>query len=60
MIDRAAWAREVKRAMLDAGGRVPAAAEALGISTRQLFRWLEDPALAKVERAAVGTRPTDE
>ncbi|MBI2389499.1 MAG: hypothetical protein HYV09_07875 [Deltaproteobacteria bacterium] len=43
--------------MRGAGGRVPAAAEALGISTRQLFRWLDDPALANVERAAVGTRP---
>lgn len=60
MYDTEKWAREVKRAMRDAGGRVPVAAEALGISPRQLFRWLEDPALADVERAPVGTRPNDE
>jgi hypothetical protein len=51
VVDPAKWAREVKKAMRAAGGRVPDAAEALDVSTRTLFRWLDDNLLEDVERA---------
>jgi len=38
--------------MRAAGGRVPDAAETLGVSKRTLFRWLDDPLLEDVQRAA--------
>jgi hypothetical protein len=38
--------------MRRASGRVPDAAAALDVSVRQLFRWLNDPLLADVERAS--------
>jgi hypothetical protein len=60
VVDADKWARAVRKAMREAQGRVPAAAEALGVSTRQLFRWLDDPRLQGIERAAQGTRPTDD
>ncbi len=49
--DPDAWAKKIRAAMKDADGRVPDAAEALEISVRQLFRWLEDPLLKGAKRA---------
>jgi transcriptional regulator with PAS, ATPase and Fis domain len=54
IVDPAKWARAVKQAMRAAGGRVPEAAKALGVSRRQLYRWLMEPAFADVARAPVG------
>jgi ActR/RegA family two-component response regulator len=54
IVDPVKWARAVKKAMRDADGRVPDAAKALGVSRRQLYRWLMEPAFADVERAPVG------
>lgn len=48
------WEREVRAAMAAAGGRVPDAADALDVSNRTLFRWLEEDRFADVERADVG------
>jgi hypothetical protein len=50
--DPAAFERELRRTMLAAGGRIPAAAEALGVSVRQLSRWLAE--LPEVDRAKPG------
>lgn len=48
--DPARWEREVIRAMKQAGGRLAVAAEALGVSTRQLSRWLaEYPHIPRAE-----------
>lgn len=49
--------REVRKAMRDASGRIPRAAESLGVSVRTLYRWLDDANLSDVPRAEVGTRP---
>jgi ActR/RegA family two-component response regulator len=54
IVDSAKWVRLVKRAMREAGGRVPDAARALGVSRRQMYRWLMEPAFAAVARAPVG------
>lgn len=51
VLDAEKWARTVRKAMRDADGRIPDAAEGLGVSIRQLFRWLGDPLLADVKRA---------
>jgi transcriptional regulator of acetoin/glycerol metabolism len=55
---RAALARErekaVRAAMKTAKGRIDVAAKALGISRRQLFRVLAEPAFADVQRAPTG------
>lgn len=60
VVDPEKWSRAVRKAMRDAQGRVPTAAESLGVSPRQLFRWLDDPLLHGIERAAQGTRPNDD
>ncbi len=52
LVDPEKWSREVRKAMRAAGGRVPDAAETLGVSKRTLFRWLDDPLLEDVQRAA--------
>jgi hypothetical protein len=52
VVDPEKWASTVRRAMRRASGRVPDAAAALDVSVRQLFRWLNDPLLADVERAS--------
>ena len=54
MVDHAAWALQVRRAMQRAGGRIPEAARILGVGWRTLHRWLADPAFARVERAPRG------
>lgn len=49
------WARAVKRAIRDAGGRLDEAAEALEISRRTLRRWIsEDEALPEGDRLLEG------
>ena len=59
VVDSAKWARTVKRALKAHGGRTADAAEELGISVRQLFRWLGDPLLADVKRLPAGRRPAE-
>lgn len=45
------WAATVRDVMARTDGRIPEAAQELGISERQLFRWLDDPLLEGIERA---------
>lgn len=53
VVDAEKWAKQVRQAMKRNEGRVPDAANELGVSTRTLFRWLaEDRLLKDVERAA--------
>ena len=52
------WRNDVYNAMSQADGRVPDAADSLGVSTRTLYRNLEDKALDDVERAPMG-RPVE-
>ena len=54
VVSRGAWEAKVRKAMELSSGRVPDAAEALGVSTRQLFRWLEEPCFSNVPRATNG------
>ena len=44
--------------MAKADGRVPDAAERLGVSTRTLYRNLEEPELDNIDRAPMG-RPEE-
>jgi hypothetical protein len=66
VLDPDKWARRVRAEMRKAGGRVPDAASALGVSVRQLYRWLDakDAAGRKlfddVQRAGPGPRPSDD
>jgi hypothetical protein len=62
LIDPEAWRAQVKAAMAEADGHVSdhqgksGAATILGVSRDKLFIWLrEDPKLARLPRAAVGT-----
>lgn len=45
------WEKQVRAAMRRAKGRTSEAAEALGVSTRTLFRWLAEPPLDNVDKA---------
>lgn len=54
ILDPEKWERAVRKAMVDADGRIPDAAEALGVSLRQMYRWLADERFAGLERAPVG------
>jgi transposase len=66
VLDPEKWARKVRGAMRKSSGRVPDAAIELGVSVRQLYRWLgakgEDGValFENVERAGPGPRPDDE
>jgi DNA-binding NtrC family response regulator len=53
------WRTDISNAMAQSDGRVPDAADKLGVSTRTLYRNLEEPTLRDVERAAMG-RPPEE
>lgn len=53
------WRNDVYNAMARADGRVPDAAERLGVSTRTLYRNLEEPELDDIDRAPMG-RPEGE
>lgn len=46
------WERSVRAAMKTAKGRIPDAAVTLGVSPRTLFRWLAEPPLDNVQKAA--------
>ena len=50
--DPTKWEATVRREMKKAEGRIPVAAQALGVSVRQLTRWLAE--LPDVERASPG------
>lgn len=56
---KSAYVSRIVNAMSKADGHVPIAADALGISTRQLYRHLHDPAVsaADPERAEPGPDP---
>ena len=48
VLNRDRWLATLRKALEDTGGRIPAAAKALGVSVRQLSRWLaEDPTLPR-------------
>jgi DNA-binding NtrC family response regulator len=51
------WERQIREAMLATDGRIAEAAEVLGVSTRQLYRWLSEATFDDVSRAPQG-RPT--
>jgi hypothetical protein len=53
------WRNDISNAMAKADGRVPDAAERLGVSSRTLYRNLEEPDLRDVERAPMG-RPEED
>jgi ActR/RegA family two-component response regulator len=59
VVDRERWAREIKRAMKASGGRIPDAAEALGVHERSLYRWLDEPDFEDVPRVGVGVRRSE-
>ena len=50
-----AWASEVREAMRASGGQVRAAALALEVHERTLYRWLDDPRLRGIPRAGPGS-----
>jgi ActR/RegA family two-component response regulator len=62
VVDAKKWASKIRRAMTAAEGRIPDAAEALGVHERTLYRWLDAtddagaPIFGDVTRAAVGER----
>jgi transcriptional regulator of acetoin/glycerol metabolism len=53
------WRNDISNAMAKADGRVPDAANRLGVSVRTLYRNLEEPELRDVERAPMG-RPSED
>lgn len=50
--DRTRWVREISQTMTAARGNATEAAKALGVSKRQLMRWLAE--LPEIKRAAPG------
>jgi DNA-binding NtrC family response regulator len=48
------WRNSISNAMAKSDGRVPDAAHRLGVSSRTLYRNLEEPDLSDVERAPMG------
>lgn len=54
ILNRSAWEKKIRTAMLNAEGRIPDAAVALAVGARQLFRWLEDEVFADVHRVENG------
>ncbi len=54
IVDYISWKKAIKLAMKEAAGRVGDAAEALGVSERQLFRWLATDELKSTPRAEYG------
>lgn len=52
------WRNSISNAMAKSDGRVPDAAQKLGVSSRTLYRNLEEPELDDVERAPMG-RPEE-
>ena len=56
LTNRPEWANRVKDAMRRNSGRVAETALSLGVTTRTLFRWLNEPEFSGVRRAPVGIR----
>lgn len=54
LINPKLWKEQIRQAMHDADGRVGDAADKLGVSPRQLFRWLSS--LPEIPRVENGTR----
>lgn len=54
--DRKKWEREIRAAMRNTA-TIQDAADALGVSKRQLQRWLDE--LPEIERPPEGRRPKD-
>jgi DNA-binding NtrC family response regulator len=48
------WRTDINNAMAKSDGRVPDAADDLGVSTRTLYRNLEEPELDAIDRAPMG------
>jgi len=59
IVDPKAWEARIRAAMKAADGRTTEAAEALGISVRQLYRVLDEPLFRDVVRARRG-RPSEQ
>jgi len=57
--DSLEWRNDITNAMAKSDGRVPDAAKKLGVSSRTLYRNLEEPELDDVDRAPMG-RPTED
>ena len=55
--DSLEWRNDIANAMAKSDGRVPDAAEKLGVSSRTLYRTLEEPDLDDVQRAPMGRPP---
>ena len=56
--DSLEWRNDIANAMAKSDGRVPDAAAKLGVSSRTLYRNLEEPELDDVDRAPMG-RPSE-
>ena len=54
IVDQVRWVEVIFEAMREAKGRIPDAALTLGISERQLYRWLQDEEFKDVERVPDG------
>jgi len=57
--DSLEWRNDITNAMAKSDGRVPDAARKLGVSSRTLYRNLEEPELDNVDRAPMG-RPSED
>jgi DNA-binding NtrC family response regulator len=57
--DSLEWRNDITNAMAKSDGRVPDAAKKLGVSSRTLYRNLEEPDLDDVTRAPMG-RPSED
>jgi DNA-binding NtrC family response regulator len=55
--DSLEWRNDIANAMAKSDGRVPDAAAKLGVSSRTLYRNLEEPELDDVDRAPMGRPP---
>ena len=55
--DSLEWRNDIANAMAKSDGRVPDAADKLGVSSRTLYRNLEEPELDDVMRAPMGRPP---
>lgn len=56
LTDPATFNEKIRSAMARAKGRIPDAADALGVSARQLRRWLDSPELRATPRVPNGAR----
>jgi ActR/RegA family two-component response regulator len=54
VVDPVAWETRIRRELASAGGHIATAAKSLGVSVRQLSRWLAE--LPNVPRGVPGRR----